>query len=347
VPKFSADDLTAAGIRVFTAAGVDEATAAAVMRSLVLCNLMGHDSHGIVRVAQYIKALKTGMIVPDSRPRIVRENDVVIILDGCRGFGQLVARHAMKLTIDKARVKGVGVGSFTNVHHIGRVGEFVAMASDEGMIGIMFVNGGRPGGMVAPFGSSQGILGTNPMAFSIPAGASPAFLADFATSTLAEGKVRIARNKGEKLPPGCLIDKHGQASDNPADLYDGGAITTFGTYKGYALSLLIEVLGGILSGGETPIFPAYDGMNNGFAIAIEPDFFRSRPEFEAAINYFFNAIKNGRPAQGSQGALIPGEPEMLQKSIRAKEGILVDDSTLAELEQVAQQLSVELDLKPV
>ena len=137
------------------------------------------------------------------------------------------------------------------------------------------------------------------------------------------------------------------ASDNPADLYDGGAITTFGSYKGYALSLLIEVLGGILSGGDTPIFPQYDGMNNGFAIAIEPDFFRSRPEFEAAIGYFFTSIKNGRPAQGSKGALIPGEPEMLQKSIRAKEGILIDDNTLAELEQTAQQFSVQLNLKPI
>ena len=347
MPKFSADGLTAAGIRVFTAAGVDEATAAAVMRSLILCNLMGHDSHGIVRVAQYIKALKTGMIVADSRPRIVREHDVVVILDGCRGFGQLVARHAMRLTIDKARAKGVGVGSFTNVHHIGRVGEFVTMASDEGMIGIMFANGGRPGGMVAPFGSSQAMLGTNPMAFSIPAGASPAFLADFATSTVAEGKVRIALHKGEKLPAGCLIDKHGQNTDNPADLYDGGAITTFGSYKGYALSLLIEVLGGILSGGETPVFPTYEGMNNGFTIVIQPDFFRSRPEFEGAINYLFTSIKNGPPAQGSNGALIPGEPEILQKSIREKEGILVDDITLAELEQAAQQLSVQLNLKPV
>ena len=227
MPKFSADDLTAAGIRVFAAAGVDKATAAEVMRSLVLSNLMGVDSHGIVRVAEYIRALKTGAIVPDSQPRIIRENEVVIVLDGCRGFGQIVARHAMRLIIDKARVKGVGVGSLRNVLHVGRVGEFVTMASDEGMIGIMFVNGGRRGGAVAPFGSGQGMLGTNPIAFSIPAGASPALLADFATSTMAEGRVRIARNRGEKLPPGCLLDKHGQASDNPADLYDGGAITTF------------------------------------------------------------------------------------------------------------------------
>jgi uncharacterized oxidoreductase len=117
------------------------------------------------------------------------------------------------------------------------------MASDVDMIGIMFVNGGRPGGSVAEFGARRGMLGTNPMAFAIPTGSSPAFLADFATSTVAEGKVRIALNKGVNLPPGSLIDRNGLATDNPADLYDGGAITTFGSYKGYALSLLVEVLG--------------------------------------------------------------------------------------------------------
>jgi uncharacterized oxidoreductase len=326
---------------------VDKETAAEVTHSLVLSNLMGVDSHGIVRVSEYVGALKTGAIVPDSQPRITRENDVVTILDGERGFGQIVARRAMSLTIGKAQLKGVAVSSFKNILHVGRLGEFVAMASDVGMIGIMFVNGGRPGGTVAPFGSSRGMLGTNPVAFSIPAGSSPAFLADFATSTVAEGKVRIALNKGENLPPGCLIDRNGLATDNPADLYDGGAITTFGSYKGYALSLLIEVLGGILSGGDTPIFPSYDGMNNGFAIAIEPGFFRSRPEFDVAINYLFTSIKEAPTAQGSKGALIPGEPESIQKSIRTREGILVDDNTLSELKKVAEQLSVELNLTPL
>jgi LDH2 family malate/lactate/ureidoglycolate dehydrogenase len=347
VPRFRGEDLTAAGVRLFVAAGVDKKTAAALMHSLVLSNLMGVDSHGIVRVVEYLGALKTGAIQPESRPIIIRENDVVTVLDGRKGFGQIVARHTMRLTIDKAQLKGVGVGSFKNILHVGRLGEFVAMASDEGMIGIMFVNGGRPGGTVAPYGSNRGMLGTNPMAFSIPAGSSPAFLADFATSTVAEGKVRVALNKGEKLPPDCLIDKYGRPTDNPAELYDGGAITTFGSYKGYALSLLIEVLGGILSGGETPIFPGYDGMNNGFAIAIEPGFFRSRPEFETAVNYLFTSVKEAPPALGSKGALIPGEPEAFQKSVREKEGILVDENTLAALKKGAEQLSVTLNLKPV
>jgi hydroxycarboxylate dehydrogenase B len=343
--RFSATDLMAAGITLFVAAGVSETTATELMNSLVLSNLMGVDSHGVVRIGQYIQALRTGAIVPDAQPKIIRENGVIAILDGCKGFGQIVARHAMQLTIDKAHLGGIGVACFTNIYHVGRLGEFVAMASDQGMIGIMFVNGSRPGGLVAPFGSRQRMLGTNPIAFSIPAGSSPPLLADFATSTLAEGKIRIAHHKGEKLPPGCVVDRNGRATDDPADLYDGGAITTFGNYKGYALSLLIEVLGGILSGGETPIFPAYNVLNNGvFAITIEPAFFRARTDYEASVNYLFAAIKKAPAAQDSQGALIPGEPEARQKMIREKEGILIDDTTLAELRQAAEQLAVQLDL---
>jgi uncharacterized oxidoreductase len=347
MPRFSASNLTAAGIRLFAAAGVNKATAAELMNSLVLSNLLGVDSHGVVRIVQYITALKSGAILPDSQPKILRENEVIVLLDGCKGFGQIVSRHAMRLTIDKARLSGIGVTCFTNIYHVGRLGEFVAMASDEGMIGIMFVNGSRPGGLVAPFGSRQRMLGTNPIAFSIPAGSYPPLLADFATATVAEGKVRIAHRKGERLPIGCLIDKDGKATDDPADLYDGGAITTFGNYKGYALSLLIEVLSGILSGGETPIFPNYNGLNNGvFAVTIDPAFFRLRADYEAAVNYLFTAIKKALPAQGSKGALIPGEPEVIQKAIREKEGILIDDNTLAELRQAAEQLAIELDLSP-
>ena len=347
MPRFNATDLITAGIRLFVAAGVDKSKATDLMNSLVLSNLMGVDSHGILRIGQYIKALQTGAIVPDSHPRIIRENVVITLLDGCKGFGQIVSRHAMQLTIDKASRNGIGVTCFTNIYHVGRLGEFVAMASDVDMIGIMFVNGSRPGGLVAPFGARQRMLGTNPLAFSIPAGSCPPLLADFATSAVAEGKVRIAHRKGEKVPVGCLLDKDGKATDKPGDLYDGGAITTFGHYKGYALSLLIEVLGGILSGGETPIFPGYNELSNGvFAITIDPSFFRARADYHAAVDYLFTAIKKALPAEDSKGALIPGEPEIAQKAMREKEGILIDENTLAELTEVAALLAVPLDLHP-
>jgi uncharacterized oxidoreductase len=347
MPRFKKNDLLTMGVRIFVAAGVDKATATELMDSLVLSNLMGVDSHGVVRIGQYLAALKTGAIVPSAQPRITRENNVIALLDGCKGFGQIVSKKAMQLAMDKARLNGIGVTCFTNVHHVGRLGEFVAIASQEGMIGIMFVNGSRPGGLVAPFGSRQKMLGTNPLAFSIPAGSCPPLLADFATSTVAEGKVRIAHRKGDRVPIGWLLDKNGKPTDKPGDLYDGGAITTFGEYKGYALSLLIEVLAGILSGAETPIFPDYKMLTNGvFAITIEPSFFRSREEYSMAVDYLFKRIKEAPPALNSQGVLIPGEPEVAQKALREREGISIDHNTLNELEEIAISLGISLDLHP-
>jgi LDH2 family malate/lactate/ureidoglycolate dehydrogenase len=345
--RFESTELTAAGVKIFVAAGVDESTATELMNSLVLSNLMGVDSHGIVRIGQYINALKTGAIVPGTQPKITRENGVIVLLDGCKGFGQIVSKKAMRFAIDKARCNGIGVTCFTNIHHVGRLGEFVAMASEENMIGLMFVNGSRPGGLVAPFGARQRMLGTNPLAFSIPAGSYPPLLADFATSTVAEGKVRIAHRKGDKVPIGWLLNKEGKPTDNPSDLYDGGAITTFGEYKGYALSLLIEVLGGILSGGETPIFPGYKMLNNGvLAIAIEPTFFRPREDYSAAVDYLFMRIKTALPALHSHGALIPGEIELARRAIVEKEGISIDGNTMAELSEIAASLGISLDLNP-
>ena len=348
MPKFKSSDLITMGVRIFVAAGVDETTATELMNSLVLSNLMGVDSHGIVRVGQYVAAIKTGAIILGAQPRIIRENHVITLLDGCRGFGQIVAKKAIHLAIDKARRNGIGVTCFANVHHVGRLGEFVASASQDGMIGIMFVNGSRPGGLVAPFGSRQKMLGTNPLAFSIPAGSFPPLLADFATSAVAEGKVRIAHRSGQKVPIGWLLDKDGKATDTPGDLYDGGAITTFGEYKGYALSLLIEVLGGILSGAETPIFPEYKMLTNGvFAITIEPSFFRPRADYSAAVDYLFTRIKEALPALNRPGALIPGEPEIAERAAREREGVSIDSNTLTELEEIASSLGISLDLPPI
>jgi len=195
MPRFKAEELLDFGVKIFVAAGVIESTATDLMKSLVMANLVGVDSHGVMRIGQYVKAIKSGSIVPDAEPRVVRENEVIVLLDGCKGFGQIISKKAMRLAIDKARRNGVGIACFTNVYHIGRLGEYASMAAEEGFIGIMFVNGSRPGGLVVPFGARQRVFGTNPIAFAIPAGSSPSLLADFATSAVAEGKIRIAKVK--------------------------------------------------------------------------------------------------------------------------------------------------------
>ena len=343
MPIFSAGQLREIGLRIFKAAGVQPATAEKVVGSLVLSNLLGVDSHGLVRTRNYFDAVRSGAIVPEARPCITHENSVAVAFDGCKAFGQVAAMFAVQLAIRKAREQSIGVTSFTNVYHIGRLGEWVSLIADEGLIGILLANGSRPGGLVAPFGARQRVLGTNPMAFAIPAGSQPRLVADFSTSAVAEGKVRIAMRKEERVPPGCLLDRHGVATTEPADLYDGGAIRTFGDHKGFALSLLVEVVGGILSGAETPVFPGYKYMHNGvFLLAIDPTFFRPRDEYLAAVDYLFAAVKNALPAYGMDGTLIPGEPEERVREIRSRNGIPVDDQTWAELVAVASEFGLSL-----
>jgi len=343
MPTFSADQLLGIGMRMFTAVGVQESIARQVVQSLILSNLLGVDSHGFARIPNYLHAIKVGWIVPDAKQEVLADNGVVMHMDGHNAVGQIVATQAMRLAIQKAKEHAIGAVSFTRVYHIGRLGEYAALAAEEGAIGLVIANGSTPGGIVAPFGGRQRMMGTNPISFSIPAGSCPALVADLSTSVVAEGRVRIAMTKGEKVPLGWVIDREGHPTTNPADLYNGGAILCFGDHKGFALSLMVEVLGGILSGANVPISPDYERMQNGvFILVIDPRFFREMESYRNTVDLLFSTIKQVLPAHGTDGALIPGEPEQRHKSIREKSGIPIEDNTWTELQDVARALNVDL-----
>jgi LDH2 family malate/lactate/ureidoglycolate dehydrogenase len=340
---FSADQLSDIGTKLFVASGVKEAVAREVVQSLVLSNLLGVDSHGIVRMKNYCDAIQAGAIVPDAEAEVVRDSGPTVLIDGRKSFGHIAAKKATHLAMQKACEYGIGAASFTNVFHIGRLGEYVSIAAEQGLIAIMMANGSRAGGLVAPFGARERRLGTNPIAFAIPAGTQPTLLADFSTSSIAEGRVRLALRNHKMVPSGCLIDREGKSTNDPADLYDGGAILTFGDYKGYALSLLVEVLGGILSGAETPIFPNYGYLHNGvFIFVIDPACFRPQKEYPSSVDFLFAGMKQALPAAGMSGALIPGEPETQRKIVREQEGIPIDDHTWAEILELAATLKVSI-----
>jgi LDH2 family malate/lactate/ureidoglycolate dehydrogenase len=341
--NFERVELLNLAIEFLAAGGTPETVAREVAESLVLSNLLGVDSHGVVRIKNYLDSIELGAIVPDAEPSILAENSVLVRIAGRKAFGQLVAKFAMRLAMEKARKNGIGGACFTDVYHIGRLGEYVTMAAESQLVGLMFANGSRPGGLVAPFGARERVLGTNPIAFAIPAGKHRPLVADFSTSSVAEGIVRIAARKHQKVQTGCLIDQEGKPTTGPNDLYAGGAILTFGAHKGYALSLLVEVLGGLLSGAETPIFPDYQYMHNGvFMLAIDPSWFRPWTDYQSAVDFLFDAIKQARPAHGMSGALIPGEPESANLKLREEEGIPVDDATLRELSELAVKLKIEI-----
>lgn len=331
---------------IFVAAGATEGNAERVARSLVGANLTGHDSHGVIRTVQYVAAIEAGLIDPQVTPVVAEEMGAISKVDARGGFGQVGAEFAMRVSIAKARVHGVAATTLHNSDHVGRVGEWVAMAAEEGLIGLAFCNGAGPGGLVTPYGGMERKLGTNPFAAAVPMnGRSPngrsAFVLDFATSVLAEGKVRVARNAGKPLAEGVILDKAGHPSTNPQDLYEGGMLLAAGLYKGYGLSLLIELLGGILTGMGSPALPEYDRFYNGVlfvVLAIEP--FRPLAEFLLDAGRLADAVAATKPAPGSTGVLLPGEPEEQTAVIRRRDGIPIDETTWGELTAVGERFGV-------
>ena len=327
--------------RILQAAGATKQVAVLVANSLVKSNLVGHDSHGVVRVRQYLDTIAAGQLEPTAEPLIAQETPTITMIDARHGFGQLAARFAMEQTIAKAQLQGLAATGLFNCNHIGRLGEWVQLAADQGLIGLAFCNGGRPGGLVTPYGGSGRALGTNPIAAAVPiAGRSPVVI-DFSTSVVAEGKVRVARNKGQALPAGWIQDAEGRPSTNPEDLYAGGTLLPMAGHKGYGLSLLVELLGGMLTGQSCPGLPTYTVLKNGvlfIVLAIEP--FRSPEDFLKDSSMLCELVKSVTPAQGFEEVLLPGEPEQRTATRRRAEGIPVDETTWGQLSGAAAELGV-------
>lgn len=310
--------------RIFAAAGAPPPHAAAVAASLVASNLVGHDSHGVVRVPQYLASIARGETDPAAVPRIARERGVVAVVDAQRGFGQLAARFAIGEAVARARQHGIAAVTIERCSHAGRMGEWVEVAAAAGLIGLAFCNAGRPLGPVAPHGGAGRALGTNPVAAAIPhAGADPIVI-DIATSTVAEGKLRIAFNQGQPVPPGLILDAAGHPSTDPGDFYRGGVLLPMAGHKGYALALLVELLGGVLA--ETPgeVIPGGNGM---LFIVLDPAAFRDPVAYAADVAAFCARVVAVPPAPGFAEVVLPGEPERRTRHERERGGIPLDDTT--------------------
>ncbi len=343
MPTFTVNQLQDIATQVFVAAGASQAIARRVSASLVLSNLLGVDSHGVIRIPQYLHAIRTGEIDPQAHAEIVKDNGVVAVLDGRYAFGHVAAEQAMQVAIERARRNAIGAASLFHVSHIGRLGEWSEMAAESGMFGWVSASGSRPGGLVAPYGSRQRILGTNPMSYAIPSVRSPAIVADFATSTVAEGKVRNAQQQGQAIPAEWAVDSLGRPTSDPSAFYQGGALQTFGGHKGYAVSLMIEVLGGIVCGGGNPISPKYRYLQNGtFMLVLDVKFFCQPEEYEDALQVLCTAVKGATPAEGFSEILLPGEVERRRRVEREKGGIPIPEGVWKEICSAAAPLGVRL-----
>lgn len=326
--------------RMFVAVGVPDGNAEFTARSLVTTNLTGHDSHGVVRVPQYIAVLESGELDARAEPAILHETPITAQVDGRWALGQVTARFAAEVAIAKAKEHGLAVVSPLNCGHVGRLGEWVEMAAQQELIALAFCNSGGGGGLVTPHGGAERCLGTDPIAAAFPLPQRPPIVVDFATSAVAEGKIRVARNAGKTLAPGLLLDAQGEPSTDPNDLYRGGMLLPAADHKGYGLGLVMEFLGGVFTGRGCTIFPNFRPGNGVLLLVMRADLFQPLDEYYADAQRLVDAVLSVRPAPGSAGVMLPGDPERRSMAERSATGIPIDDATWAQLTAAGEHLHV-------
>jgi uncharacterized oxidoreductase len=336
---FSAAQLRSTVGAVIQAAGSSAEEARKVADNLVLANLSGHDSHGVGMVPRYVEAVLEGGLKPNAGVAVKLELPTLLALDGQRGYGQVVGEQAMQLAMQRAQDHGSCVMALANAHHLGRIGHFAEMAVERGLVSIHFVNvQSRP--VVAPFGGGDGRYGTNPFCVGIPLAGMPPFVLDFATSRVAQGKMRVAHNEGRQVEPGYLIDEKGRPTTNPGVVVVPqpggmfGALLAFGEHKGYGMAVACELLGGALTGSGTWHRPADNQravVNGMFTVVVDPRKLGTQASFDAEARAFVEWLKQSPPAPGTEGVLLAGEPERKARRQREAEGIALDDQTWAEI----------------
>jgi LDH2 family malate/lactate/ureidoglycolate dehydrogenase len=329
MPLVAPDELRSMSRDIFVAAGVPAESAAQVAASLVDANLAGHDSHGVIRVSSYVEAVQHGRIVATATPEVVHQTASTAVVDGHWAFGQLTARCAMQVAIDKGQRSGLAGVSAVACNHIGRLGEWVEMAASAGCIGFATVSAQGQGLIAAPFGGAERALGTNPIAFGLPSATRGAVVVDFATTTVAEGKLQVARAKGMDVPAGSIIDAAGRPSTSPGDFYAGGALLPFGGHKGYGLAVVSQLLSVALTGALG--YANGDFASGAFFWCVDPAAFGSREAYGEAADALLTRLKAVRAAPGFDQVMLPGEPEQRARAERAV-GIPIDDVTWSKLQ---------------
>jgi len=338
----SPDRLRSVVSDVFTAAGAPEATAQRVATSLVDNNLMGHDSHGVLRVGFYVDSILDGRLDPRGEITVERQSATTALVDGGNGFGQIVARQGMDLALSKAAEHDLGLVAVHHCGHTGRMGEYAVQAAERGFIGMVFGSGSAKGGIVAPYLGTSRALNTNPIAWGVPAGEHPPVFLDFATSMVAQGKIQAAMDKGVPIPEDWLLDATGQPTTDPSEQRRGGVMMPFGRHKGYCLSFLVEILAGGLSGASCGALEAYCPDYATLFMAINIAAFQPLDEFRRMVDDQIVAVKAARKADGVDEILVPGEPEWRTKEQRMREGLHLPQATWDRIVESGQKCGLEV-----
>ncbi len=342
---------------VFKHIGCSEPHAHTATTALLAADLRGIDSHGVARLSGYIRLWEVQRINATPDIRIVHETPSTAVVDGDAGLGLVVAPFAMQVAIEKARVAGTGWVSVRNSNHFGIAGHHAMMALENDMIGMAMTNASA---LVAPTFSTERMLGTNPIAVAIPADQQPPFVADFATTTAANGKLEILQRKNADTPLGWVQDKDGGPSTDANILKKDGALLPLGSdrehgsHKGYALGSIVDIFSAVLSGGSygpwAPPFPAYVAMPENmpgkglghFFGAMRVDAFRPADEFKQHMDNWITRFRSAKPAEGYEKVLIPGDPEREAEAQRRTEGIPIVDSVINDLKAIAEKFGLTL-----
>ncbi len=330
--KFIEDALTEVGGR--------REDAKEVADHLVMANLFGVHTHGIVRLSYYIRAIRNGNLNPAPYPKTIKENDTMLFLDGDGGLGQSVAMEVTRRAMEKAHDNYIGMGSAVNLGHVGMLAHYIHQVVKEGMIGISVAN--TPS-VLAPMGAKKPFLGTNPIAIGLPYRDNEHILFDSAMSVTSRGKILVAREKGEKIPDNWAVDEDGKPTTDPEKAAKGAMLPD--GVKGYALSLIIDLFCGAVMGGKFGHeVPADFASQGGFTILIiNPLFFRDKENYLKDLEEYLEKLKSLPTSEDYQEIRVPGESKF-KKLQENKKGIQLEESTISTLNELAESIGMKTRL---
>ena len=342
------ENLHAVAREIVAAAGSVDEEPGLVADNLVYANLTGHDSHGVGMLPAYMDAILTGELSPNRHAQTVVDHGAMLVIDGQAGYGQVIGLESMEIGIERAREHGVCVLAIRNSFHLCRIGAWGEQCARAGLVSMHHVNavGNRP--LVAPFGANEARYATNPYCCTLPGtDSNPSIVLDFATTVMAMGKVRVAKNKGEALPDGVLFDGEGKPTNDPNAMYTEprGALRPLGEHKGYALALVNELLGGALAGGQTARpetrHPNPTIINNMLSIIIDPSRLVDPATYETEVDASLAYIRSAQPEDPNQPVLIPGDPERRTMEERIEQGVPIDAESWRQLKAAGESVGVE------
>jgi LDH2 family malate/lactate/ureidoglycolate dehydrogenase len=357
---YTADYLRDFAYRFFKNLGCPDSDAYTIGDILVAAERRGISSHGMIRIKNYFQMYEQGKINPRPEIKIERETPSTAVVDGDGGHGMVTGKRSMQIAIDKARVAGTGWVSTKNSSHFGIAAYFSMMALEEDMIGIAMTNANP---LVAPTYSKSRLLGTNPIAVAIPAGKYPAYVADFATTPIARGKLTIKGRKGESIEEGFVQDAEGKPSDNPDIIKEGGAILPLGSdilhgsHKGYCLSSIVDIFSAVFSGANFGPFvppqvpylsPPEEQVGKGlghFFGAMRIDAFQEKETFKNRMDKWIETFRKAENIEGQPEVMIPGDPERTMENKSNQTGIELMDSVKKDLDELAGKLNISFEIR--